>query len=164
MFICQDVNAAKHNSKKFHVRKLLTFYHLLFCLPLCFLIVLVCHSPSLPSVLFLSLSLFRSRACLHWLVMRTVKCGRTCAGLLSCCWKSALTASSHTCTASSRCVCDSIWNTILNSQLLALAFFVFLITSCCLLPVHVAAHPGPRWERGSGGVWVLADSGWTAHL
>lgn len=46
---------------------------------------------TLPILPFSLLSLV-SRVCLRWPVMRTVKYGRMCAGLWSCCWKSALTA------------------------------------------------------------------------
>lgn len=30
--------------------------------------------------------------------------------------------------------------------------------------VHASKDPGPRWKCGFGGLWVLADFGWTANL
>lgn len=56
------------------------------------------------------------RACLRWQQMRTLRSGRMCAEPWSCYWRSASTASSPTCTASSRWVLGQPVNQLWSTQ------------------------------------------------
>lgn len=56
------------------------------------------------------------RACLRWQQMRTLRSGRMCAEPWSCYWRSASTASSPTCTASSRWVLGQPHNQLWSTQ------------------------------------------------
>lgn len=89
------------------------------------------------SVNFPLLASLVPRACLRWLATRTAKCGRTCAELSSCCWKCALTASSRTCTASSRWALDSILHTTLQRKP---GWFSLRPSSASSLPPLVVCH------------------------